>query len=114
MKSRAVRLLVLCSFAVVPFFAACSDDDEAPSSHTVDLGGVMHHDGYTDPLANCTGCHGATLHGGSGPSCYSCHNTSDHTVNRSGVMHNQNVDCDQCHGPDNDGGLGPACSSCHG
>lgn len=99
--------------AVVPLLAGCGDDG-APSSHTVSLGGTKHHDGYNNPLVNCVGCHGATLRGGSGPSCYSCHNNNNHPVVRAGVRHQDpSVDCTRCHGPNNTGGLGPACTKCH-
>ena len=52
--------------------AACGTDN-APSDHTLSEDGVMHKSGLLDPLANCTACHGASLTGGKGPSCYSCH-----------------------------------------
>jgi hypothetical protein len=95
-----------------------------PASHTenVNNSGVFHHPGKEDPLANCTGCHGADLTGGAGPSCYSCHNNDDHTRSRHGYMHldaSTSV-CKNCHGPltstsvfSSKGGLGPACSECH-
>jgi DnaJ-class molecular chaperone len=75
----------------------------------------MHQPGNTDPLANCTSCHGADLKGASGPSCYSCHSATSHTVNRLGTMHRDGAEttCNACHGPANAGGLGPACSTCH-
>lgn len=91
--------------------------DAAPctGSHTENMNGVCHMPGKEDPLANCTTCHGATLTGGSGPSCYTCHNNDDHTINRAGRMHRtgDTASCTACHGPNNTGGLGPACSSCH-
>jgi hypothetical protein len=59
---------------------ACGDDDgnetgPAPEGHTVSRDGVLHMPGLTDPVANCTGCHGADLRGGTEgqPSCYRCH-----------------------------------------
>lgn len=83
--------------------------------HSLLLGGVAHQPNNTDPLKNCVGCHGAQLKGGSGPSCYDCHNAADHTVNHSGAKHRSGTQssCTKCHGPSNTGGLGPACSNCH-
>lgn len=59
---------------------ACGDDDgndagPAPDGHTVSRDGVLHMTGLGDPVANCTGCHGADLRGGAEgqPSCYRCH-----------------------------------------
>lgn len=57
--------------AVALALAGCGSD--APSSHTVNENGVMHAPGLTNPTVNCTGCHGASLQGGRGPSCTSCH-----------------------------------------
>lgn len=92
-------------------------DSSVPASHTDNQNGVMHNVGKTDPLKNCTGCHGAALKGGSGPSCYTCHNNDDHTSLRGGeqVPHKSggSSTCNVCHGPSNKGGLGPACSTCH-
>ena len=101
--------------ALAPVLAACGSD--GGSGHSVNLGGVKHRDGYTDPLSVCTSCHGAMLHGGSGPNCYACHNSADHQTIRAGVRHNQpGIDCARCHGPSRTrGGLGPACvqAGCH-
>jgi hypothetical protein len=90
-------------------------DDGGGTAHTENNGGVMHAPGKNNPLVNCTSCHGADLKGGTGPSCYSCHNNSDHTINRLGHMHRAGASstCNACHGPSNTGGLGPACSTCH-
>ena len=85
-------------------------------SHTDEMpGGICHMVGKNDPLANCTACHGADLTGGAGPSCYTCHDASDHTSSRGGRNHRpgSSSSCEACHGPDNTGGLGPACSDCH-
>jgi hypothetical protein len=87
-----------------------------PAGHTESMSGVMHQPGKEDPLANCTACHGADLTGGAdAPSCYDCHNSQDHTIDRNGVKHRtgQGSSCNACHGPSNGGGLGPACSTCH-
>lgn len=75
----------------------------------------MHHPGKEDPLRNCTACHGTDLTGGTGPSCYDCHDDADHTRSRGGVKHRSGTSgtCTTCHGPNNTGGLGPACSQCH-
>jgi len=112
---RALRKFVLsCLVVMVPVLVACSSGG---SGHDQKLGGVGHRDGYTDPLTHCVGCHGATLHGGSGPNCYNCHNANDHLTVRNGVRHNQpGIDCARCHGPSRTrGGLGPACvqPGCH-
>lgn len=94
-----------------------SGGDAGPQNpgHTEDLGGTFHRPGYDDPLTNCTSCHGADLRGGAGPSCYSCHDNSDHSVSYMGVMHRSGSasTCNACHGPNNTGGLGPACANCH-
>lgn len=45
-----------------------------PDSHTENIDDVWHAPGMDYPYTNqCTSCHGATLLGGEGPSCYSCH-----------------------------------------
>jgi hypothetical protein len=63
----------------------------------------------------CARCHGSTLDGGSGRSCYTCHTNDDHSIDYEGVMHREGGDatCPYCHGPNSTGGLGPACVSCH-
>jgi len=112
---KSTARIVLCAMvAFAPALAACNSDS---SGHSVNLGGVNHRDGNTDPLKNCVDCHGSNLHGGKGPSCYTCHSSSDHHTAYGGVMHNQkSVDCTRCHGATRtSGGLGPACVSagCH-
>ena len=94
---------------------AAPPDATQAADHTQNNGGVWHMPGHTNPLANCVSCHGADLTGGDGPSCYSCHNADDHTINRGGTMHRGggSSTCNTCHGPSNSGGLGPACSECH-
>jgi mono/diheme cytochrome c family protein len=60
-------------------FLSCSDSStspaNAPEGHTTVQGGVPHAPGLTDPIPNCSACHGATLQGGAAgqPSCFSCH-----------------------------------------
>ena len=45
-----------------------------PASHTNSEQGVLHASGNDYPYTNgCTSCHGSTLQGDIGPSCYSCH-----------------------------------------
>lgn len=66
MTLRAATLVLLAALS------ACSGSD-APSDHTVSMDGVKHKEGLQDPMTNCTACHGASLQGGEGPSCTSCH-----------------------------------------
>ena len=116
MKHALRRIVLPCLLLLAPVLLAGCESDDA-SGHSAKLGGVGHRDGYTDPLTHCVGCHGATLHGGSGPNCYNCHNANDHLTVRNGVRHNQpGIDCARCHGPSRTrGGLGPACvqPGCH-
>jgi hypothetical protein len=102
--------------ADVPVTPVDDGGPTAPAGHTLDKSGVMHMPGNDNPLANCTSCHGAGLLGGAGPSCYTCHDPTDHTSNREGVRHRSggSSTCTACHGPGNSGGLGPACALCHG
>ena len=95
--------------------AAVTQDGGGFVGHTLLLGGHWHMPGNDDPLTNCTSCHGSTLQGGAGPSCYDCHDNSDHTIIRGGHSHRSGSDssCNACHGPNNTGGLGPACTECH-
>ncbi len=45
-----------------------------PADHTISKDGAKHKPGLTDPLNNCSSCHGADLKGGDvGVSCYECH-----------------------------------------
>jgi hypothetical protein len=113
MKMRSLVLLAGCAVMVGVFVPGCESD--GPGSHTLSLAGTNHLEGHTDPLANCIECHGATLNGGRGPSCYECHDNADHTTVRGGRRHRAGnaESCTVCHGPDNGGGLGPACSLCH-
>lgn len=67
------------AFASILSLAGCSDSSTAPSDapegHTVVKSGVAHAPGLTNPVTNCTQCHGADLRGGAEgqPSCFSCH-----------------------------------------
>ena len=63
----AVLVLGACESATRPA--------DAPEGHTVFRDGVAHAPGLSEPLANCTECHGPTLEGGSAgePSCTACH-----------------------------------------
>jgi len=83
-----------------------------PAGHSDDQQGILHMAGKEDPLKNCTACHGAALTGGNGPSCYTCHNDSDHT-GQHGHKSGAGSTCNACHGPNNSGGIGPACKKCH-
>ena len=116
-----VVLEVVAEVALEVVAEVVQDVGTAPAGHTDSQKGVMHHTGKDDPLANCVSCHGAKLKGGTGPSCYTCHNSKDHTVSHGGVMHGpgSTTTCKNCHGPaaagakSSTGGLGPACSQCH-
>jgi hypothetical protein len=99
--------------------------------HTVNLGGHMHAPNYCQPFANCTGCHGADLRGGTKgqPSCFTCHGDlwtsatcgqNPHTVDLGGVFHAPNYcrpyqNCTSCHGSVLHGGTNgaPSCLQCH-
>lgn len=93
------------------------DGATAPPGHSELMKGVPHYPGKADPKANCVGCHGVNLRGGTAPSCYGCHNANDHALERgpNKVNHRTGPDssCTSCHGPNNVGGLGPGCASCH-
>jgi hypothetical protein len=88
-----------------------------PADHTENMSGMYHKPGKNDPYGagGCTACHGAKLLGGAGPSCYDCHDNSDHTSSKNGKMHKSGSSgtCKACHGPSNNGGIGPACATCH-
>lgn len=65
---------------IIVLLFGCSSSTESgskynpPADHTVSKEGVKHKSGLNDPLANCVGCHGADLKGGTvGVSCYECH-----------------------------------------
>jgi len=103
-------------FLVAGIVAAAGCDSGGGEHHYIDLGGVKHAEGYTDPLRRCSECHGVDLRGGRGPSCYSCHDNATHTAVRGGVSHRpgETTICPTCHGPGGSGGLGPSCFTCHG
>ena len=105
-------LAAIICMAVV---ASCGSGGSGGSVHDQNLNGVLHASGKENPLKNCTDCHGSDLKGGSGPSCFQCHNSADHTQACGGVMHHAGAEstCTACHGPNNTGGLGPACAQCH-
>jgi mono/diheme cytochrome c family protein len=73
--SRFLALVLFLGLAPL----ACSDSStvpaDAPEGHTVMKDGVAHAAGLSDPLQNCSSCHGANLGGGSQgqPSCTTCH-----------------------------------------
>jgi hypothetical protein len=116
MKKNMVLCVTVLTLSSGAYLSGCeSGSGDSPGSHMIVLGGVSHLDGYTNPLANCTECHGTALRGGSGPDCYGCHDSGDHNTVRSRRRHRAGSEnsCMTCHGPDNSGGLGPACSSCH-
>jgi hypothetical protein len=70
---------LLVAGALLAGALACSDSSTGPSNapegHTVFKSGVAHAPGLSNPLVNCTACHGANLQGGAEgqPSCTSCH-----------------------------------------
>lgn len=71
-------LLFLMIFLLC-FVVSCDDEEDypqynPPADHTISKEGVMHKSGLSDPLQNCTDCHGADLTGGTSQvSCYECH-----------------------------------------
>ncbi len=72
MKRRSILLPAILLVAAV-IMAGCGEDDNAPGSHTEDLGGVLHAPGFAEPRLNCIACHGIGLDGGEGPGCFGCH-----------------------------------------
>jgi hypothetical protein len=71
------RLLVILACSAL-LLTGCnsstSPDSNAPADHIVNKNGVFHKSGLTDPLNNCTACHGSDLRGGTaGVSCFQCH-----------------------------------------
>jgi len=64
----AIRTIVLCGGGVLATqLTGCGHGN---NGHIVDLGGINHRDGNTDPLVNCVACHGEDLRGKIGPNCY--------------------------------------------
>jgi cytochrome c553 len=106
--------------------------DSGSSIHTVDAkgSGVLHGSGLSDPMANCTVCHGADLFGsGNAPACWGCHGSiwdgapdypPTHTRSEEGFRHSPGLEspignCDSCHGANLTGTpLIPSCFTCHG
>ncbi len=74
-----IRIAMILLLTAAVGVSACDGDPtlpaDAPAGHTVNKDGVAHRPGLTDPMANCTQCHGAELTGGEDgePSCFSCH-----------------------------------------
>jgi hypothetical protein len=69
---------ILAPILAIALLTACgssTDPEGAPAGHTRLIDGVSHAPGLTDPVQNCSECHGLTLEGGpSGePSCFTCH-----------------------------------------
>ncbi len=105
------------------------ENPNPPTGHTVEKDGVFHASGLKDPYtSSCTTCHGPSLRGDVGPSCYTCHEKewdeqnpnppAGHTVEQDGVFHAPGLDspftnCAACHGPSLMGDAGPSCYSCH-
>ena len=100
---------------IAPDVVTAETKTMTPSDHTDDQAGSLHKPGKNDPLNTCTTCHGSSLKGGTGQSCYTCHNANDHTSKYQGVAHKSGSrsSCKTCHGPSNNGGLGQACNNCH-
>jgi hypothetical protein len=78
MKFRGAGL-GLMMILVISLITGCEkagdSQNNSPSDHTVNKEGIMHKSGLTQPLTNCTGCHGSDLKGGTaGVSCFQCHN----------------------------------------
>ena len=84
-----------------------------PPTHTNSEEGVLHADGNNYPYTNgCTACHGATLQGAIGPSCFACHGQEwnesppsggGDTGGGSGTIDGQalySANCSGCHGAD--------------
>lgn len=116
MRARMAVVPLFVLLLALPLLPAC-DDEGCEEGHDIKLGDVCHRStGIDDPLENCAECHGAGLRGGKGPSCYECHDTDGHTIDRDGKMHWDSTAsrCVTCHGPGNSGGMGPACTTCHG
>lgn len=121
---KSLYLLILLIFITI-VFSGCRD---LLTKHDINMDGVQHGEKLyrAGGAENCTACHGVTLEGNDPfiPGCYSCHealwDNNDHTVNRGGVNHLQNVnaksDCGPCHGGNALEGSRnrPSCYECHG
>lgn len=78
MKRPARRTIVFLLAASISTWVGCDSATalaNAPEGHTDLKGGAAHAPGSNDPTANCSGCHGVTLEGGTDgePSCFTCH-----------------------------------------
>ena len=101
--------------------------------HKTSEDGVFHAEDKENPYASrCTDCHGPTLYGGTGPSCYQCHEKKwndsgpaspplSHSISKSGILHKPGLDdpygndCTNCHGLTLDDAFSfvPSCYDCH-
>ncbi len=75
-----MKYLYLVTLVVLYGLLACENpsesDNNPPSDHSLNIGGIMHKEGLNNPQENCVSCHGADLKGGSsGISCFDCHGT---------------------------------------
>lgn len=68
-------IIVLVIFVSIIACSSSTDSDyDPPADHTVNKDGIKHKSGLTNPMENCTDCHGSDLRGtNSAPSCYECH-----------------------------------------
>jgi mono/diheme cytochrome c family protein len=94
-----------------------------PSNHTNSEEGVLHADGNNNPYTNgCTACHGSTLQGAIGPSCFACHGqewnesppSGGSSGGDSGTLDGQTLytaNCSGCHGADGSGINGTSVSA---
>lgn len=90
-------------------------DQAYPPSHTEVLGGTHHLPGAENARVACSDCHGESLQGLYGQSCYSCHDGGDHTLLLGSQKHKAGSPstCERCHAPSGNG-LAPNCATCHG
>jgi hypothetical protein len=77
-KDHAAEKVSIILLMLVLIIACEKENDlpeyNPPADHTVNEDGFMHKSGLNQPLANCVGCHGSDLKGGTtGVSCYECH-----------------------------------------
>lgn len=90
-------------------------DQAYPASHTDVLGGTHHLPGAETARQGCVDCHGPSLGGLYGPSCYSCHDGRDHALLLGTHKHKAGspATCARCHAPGGQG-LATKCATCHG